>query len=52
MFSGLAGNSGSTMYGNGFDNLMSRKGDGEVYGAWDFNEMLILMQVRIEMKIV
>ena len=37
----LEGNSGSTMYGNGTDNQMSRKGDGEVYGTWDFNDMVI-----------
>ena len=37
----LEGNSGSTMYGNGTDNQMSRKGDGEIYGTWDFNEMII-----------
>ena len=34
-------NSGSTMYGNGSDNQMSRKGSGEIYGTWDFNEMVI-----------
>lgn len=33
--------SGFTMYGNGSDNGMSRKGSGEIYGTWDFNEMII-----------
>ena len=44
----LEGISGSTMYANGFDNLMSRKGDGEVYGTWDFNEMLIPGNIPIK----
>ncbi len=38
----LEGNSGSIMWANGFGDSGRKKGkDGEIYGSWEFNEMVI-----------